>query len=234
MFLGESDSWLFYYILSPYRHSQHIAPCIRPVLMLDIWDTFHWYAFTCTDCPLCTCAHNTGLDSVSCLRPESFPYIIWDSCQCVWVCPHPESIRGQFHPAPQCSPTLSQLGHRELLKSNAHSARHELQIQLLRHHPQSLREADACLCVIIQTMRLNDLMAPPCCQARSSGVRNMSVCMSVSPSRFDLGSVSSSTSMDYELFCGLCLLNIQAKHESSTSCWERVGFWDKIWVFLVQ
>ena len=28
------------------------------------------------------------------------------SCQCVWVCPHPESIRGQFHPAPQCSPTL--------------------------------------------------------------------------------------------------------------------------------
>ena len=83
----------------------------------------------------------------------------------------------------------------ENCKSNAHSARHELQIQLLRHHPQSLREADACLCVIIQTMRLNDLMAPPCCQARSSGVRNMSVCMSVSPSRFDLGSVSSSTSM---------------------------------------
>ena len=34
------------------------------------------------------------------------------------------------------------------------------------------------LCVIIQTMRLNDLMAPPCCQARSSGVRNLSVCMS--------------------------------------------------------
>ena len=114
MFLGESDSWLFYYILSPHRHSQHIAPCIRPVLMLDIWDTFHWYAFTCTDCPLCTCAHYTGLDSVSWLRPESFPYIIWDSCQCIWVCPHPESIRGQFHPAPQCRPTLSQLGHREL------------------------------------------------------------------------------------------------------------------------
>ena len=36
MFLGESDSGLFYYILSPYRHSQHIAPCILPVLMLDI------------------------------------------------------------------------------------------------------------------------------------------------------------------------------------------------------
>ena len=30
------------------------------------------------------------------------------------MCPHPESIQGQFHPAPQCSPTLGQLGHREL------------------------------------------------------------------------------------------------------------------------
>ena len=34
---------------------------------------------------------------------------------CVCVCPHPELIRGQFHPAPHCSPTLSQLGHRERL-----------------------------------------------------------------------------------------------------------------------
>ena len=46
---------------------------------------------------------------------EAFKNFFFDICQCVWVCPHPESIRGQFHPAPQCSPTLSQLGHWELL-----------------------------------------------------------------------------------------------------------------------
>ena len=45
--------------------------------------------------------------------PESKTFLYVRECQCVWVCPHPVSIRGQFYPAPQCSPTLSHLGHRE-------------------------------------------------------------------------------------------------------------------------
>ena len=55
------------------------------------------------------CGHGIPLPSWSVLSQ-----LLYMSCQCVWVCPHPESIRGQFHPAPQCSPTLGQLGHREL------------------------------------------------------------------------------------------------------------------------
>ena len=47
-----------------------------------------------------------------------------------------------IHSAPQSSPTLSQLGHREQLTKKEYSASHELQIQLLRHHPPSLQEAE--------------------------------------------------------------------------------------------
>ena len=50
--------------------------------------------------------------------------------------------RSVTHSAPQSSLTLSQLGHREQLTKKEYSASHELQIQLLRHHPPSLQEAE--------------------------------------------------------------------------------------------
>ena len=46
MLLSESDSGLFYYILSPNRHSPHIVPCILPVLRY-----LRYLPLICMHCP---------------------------------------------------------------------------------------------------------------------------------------------------------------------------------------
>ena len=46
MLLSESDSGLFYYILSPNRHSSHIVPCILPVLRY-----LRYLSLICMHCP---------------------------------------------------------------------------------------------------------------------------------------------------------------------------------------